>query len=314
MKNQYMFFAKQTFDGVDVAAYSIQDTLIPKTDVHIYEFSCVEEGIPLTDEENAKKLDELTQLLETNYGGLFQLIISESSQFFCSQLYPLIVQFETKLRYALYISQALYNQGKVDATSFLYTVGKTKKSIEDTDFGEIYESIFADANFKPTLMKQYSENLTKADLLKIIQATEENTEWQKIIGKDYNYIESHFLEIKSYRNHVMHNHLISFDTYNKAFRTLLAANNELDRAINDKLITNSSDYSNQVSTIEVIGNIVKALGMFALRLNRFSNSNEMENVRKFATLMVNAMISNVNPQELPAPDSEEPELEETNNA
>ncbi len=64
MKNQYMFFAEQKFENVDISTYSMKDVLIPKTDVHIYEFSCVEGNSPLTDEEKAKKLDELTQLLE----------------------------------------------------------------------------------------------------------------------------------------------------------------------------------------------------------------------------------------------------------
>ena len=154
MKNQYMFFDEQLFDGIDLSEYNKVDIKIPKTNVHIYEFGCVETDICCDDESKAIKLDELTQRLGKAFPESFQIVNSESSQYFCSQIYPLVVKFETKLRYALYISRALFENGNVDKTSFMYEVEKKKKPIEEMDFGVIYESIFTDKDLKGALHRE----------------------------------------------------------------------------------------------------------------------------------------------------------------
>ena len=87
MKNQYMFFNEQAFENFDLAEYIRNDILIPKTNIHIYEFECVETDVCSDDKSRAKKLDELTQRLNTAYTDKFQVINSESSQFFCREWY-----------------------------------------------------------------------------------------------------------------------------------------------------------------------------------------------------------------------------------
>lgn len=42
MKNQYMFFKEQLFDGFDLSDYKKRNINIPNTDVHIYEFECID--------------------------------------------------------------------------------------------------------------------------------------------------------------------------------------------------------------------------------------------------------------------------------
>jgi len=291
MKNQYMFFAEQLFDGIDLSEYNKADTRIPKTNVHIYEFECVETDICCDDESKAIKLDELTQRLENAFPESFQIVNSESSQHFCSQIYPLVVKFETKLRYALYISRALFENGNVDKTSFMYEVEKKKKPIEEMDFGVIYESIFTDKDLKGALHREYSSSLTKADLLKIVSRLEEKTMWHDWVGTNYSYIEKHFLEIKDFRNDVMHNHLIGYTEYAEAKNVLQKAINELDRAISDKLLTNQSEYLNEVNVINVISSIIKALGIAAIRLNQAANSDYAKNLIKAFALLGAGMIS-----------------------
>lgn len=271
MKNQYMFFSEQLFEKLDISAFTKVDTCIPNTDIHIYEFNCNDEQ-SITDEECAKNLDNLSQRLIACYPDGFQIISSESSQHFCRQLYTLVVAFETKLRYALYISRALFENGSVDKQSFQYQVEKQKKSIEEIDFGQIYDAVFTDNEFKSKLLKEYSSNLTKADLVKLIQSINENTMWHNIVGTKYDFIEKHFLEIKDYRNHVMHNHLISFSDYQTASGILQKANDELDRAIRDKLIVNQSSYLNTVDIVEVLSGIIKFLGLAALKINESADS------------------------------------------
>ena len=279
MKNQYMFFSEQLFENFDISSFAKVDTCIPNTNIHIYGFEAnAEENITFIDQ--AQKLDDLSQRMAACYPDAFQIICSESSQYFCSQLYPIVVSFETKLRYALYISRALFENGSVNQQSFQYEIEKQKKSIEEIDFGQIYDAIFTDNTFKSRLLKDYSSNLTKAELIKRIQTLDENTVWHSIVGTEYDFIEKHFLEIKDYRNHVMHNHLISFSEFQAAVNVLEKANAELDRAIRDKLIVNQSSYLNKVDIIEVVSGIIKFLGIAALKLNEAADSEYTKNIAK----------------------------------
>ena len=280
MKNQYMFFAEQLFDGFDLTGFVKTDVCIPNTAVHIYEFICADGENPNDDETKAKMLDTLSGRLADAYPDAFQIINSESSQFFCAQIYPLIVSFETKLRYALYISRALFENGNVNKKSFGYTVGKTEKLIEEIDFGEIYDAVFTDKDLKPRLLKEYSLNLTKADLLKRIQEMEEETLWRKIVGTGYGYIENHFLEIKDFRNDVMHNHLINGKRFDLAREVLQKAIAELDRVVKDKLIVNQSGYLNAVDVFGALKGMITALGMAAIIMKQFADSDYGKNMRQ----------------------------------
>ena len=263
MKNQYMFFNEQAFENFDLAEYIRNDILIPKTNIHIYEFECVETDVCSDDKSRAKKLDELTQRLNTAYTDKFQVINSESSQFFCREIYPFVVSFEIKLRYVLYIARALFENKKtgnqLGKYDFLYCVDKKDQSIEEIDFGKIYEYIFTDQNIQSKINKLNTKKKTKKDWLKEFKSLEEQTIWHNMIGTDYSFIENHFLEIIGYRNDVMHNHLITFAQYEKAKIVLQQANQELDRATKDILLVNKSDYLNNVNIIDVISGFLRAL-------------------------------------------------------
>lgn len=286
MKNSYMFFSEQLFEGLDYSEFSKNDISIPKTDIHIYEFECVSEE--LNEESKAEKLDGLSDRLTNMYKDSFQIINCESAQYFCAQLYPIVVKFETKLRYALYVSRSLFENGNVTKESFLYEVKKEKKPIEEIDFGEIYESIFTDKSLKSALNQKYNTHLTKADLLKIIKDLEENTLWNDVVGDRYKYIENNFLNIKNYRNDVMHSHLISHARYLEAKKVLESAVTELEKAITDKLITNKSIYSNNVNIVDSLSGLFKALGLFALGLERLYDSDKFAGILRIAEMLANS--------------------------
>lgn len=267
-----MFFNEQKFEGFDLNGYEKNDISIPKTDIHIYEFSCKQAN----DEDAAKKLDELTQRLEKNFKDQFITICSESSQFFCKQLYPLIVDFETKLRYALYISRSLFENGNVNKDSFLIDDANKKnqkKRVEEAEFGDFYKFVFSPENFYTTLKTLInSEQMTKSEYIEKIKSLDDSTMWQNWVGDDYNFIQENFIAIKDFRNDVMHNHLIDFECYKKAKEMLKEANDTLDRAINDKLIVNGSKYLNDVNIFETLSSthknhsdngLVGALAIFA---------------------------------------------------
>ena len=268
MKNQYMFFKEQLFDGFDLSDYKKRNINIPNTDVHIYEFECIDSEKNLDDEEKAKKLDQLSKRISDKYADLYKIVSSESSQYFCEKIYPLIVKIETKLRYALYVSRALFEDGNVDKNSF--KIGqKIKKEMEETDFGEIYEAVFTDSDLQGKVKEINGQKLTKADLIKKVESVEENTLWDQIVGANYNYIVEHFLEIKNYRNDVMHNHLLTYKQYIREQKVLNSAIEEFDKVINDKLLTNHSSYSNKTNIMDVLGGMLVLVGTAAVAINKF---------------------------------------------
>lgn len=282
MKNQYMFFEEQLFEDFDLGEYNMYDISIPNTNVHIYEFECIEAEDGLSEEERARKLDHLSTRLTEKYSDMFRVISSESSQYFCENIYPLVVTFETKLRYALYISRALFENGNVNKDSFGIKIGeKNKKEIEETDFGEIYEALFTDPGLQEKVKKiNGQQKLTKADLIKKIDELEETSVWEQIVGSDYSYIGEHFLEIKDYRNDVMHNHLMTYTTYVQERLILQKAVAEIERVISDKLLVNDSDYSNNINIFEVLGGLVRLVSAAVVKLNEFVNSDNGKKIIK----------------------------------
>lgn len=283
MENEYMFFSKQEFADISLDEYIKKDINISKTEIHIYQF---EYKNGKENDDKAKKLDKLTNIFKEKFPEQFVLISSESSQYFCSILYPLVSKFETQLRYALYISRALYNSKEIDVSSFLFEIDKNnKKKIEELDFGKIYETVFTDKDLQDKIKKLSGEKLSKTDLIKNIQSWKENTMWQDIVGKDYSYIEENFLKIKEFRNHVMHSHLIDYNTYKEAKEVLELANKELEKAIKDKLIVNKSTYLNNVNINFVINDYfnseefkqtINNLNELNVRLNNYFNSEEFK--------------------------------------
>lgn len=261
MKNEYMFFTEQHFSDLDLTGYKKTDMAISKTPVHIYQFECIDAEQNLKSEHCAKQLDELTQRLREAYPDYFQIVNSESSKYFCEQLYPFVVNFEVKLRYVIYISRALYMKESIDKNSFLIKLRcKDSKSnglaIENADFGQIYQVIFTDESLRSKVLSNYSGDMTKQDLIKKIQNIDETTMWQKWIGMRDTYIAEHFLEIKDIRNDVMHNHLISYDDYITSKNTMTEAILELDNIIKDKLLSNKSPYLNNINSIDLLGEVL----------------------------------------------------------
>lgn len=124
------------------------------------------------------------------------------------------------------------------------------------------------------------QKLTKADLIKKIEAVEEHSLWEQIVGINYNYIVEHFLEIKNYRNDVMHNHLLTYEQYVCEQSILNHAIEELDRVINDKLLVNDSTYSNSTNIMEVLGGMIVLVSAAAAALNKFAHSETGQNLIK----------------------------------
>ena len=176
-------------------------------------------------EETAKKLssihDEIMTLCESP-----TVLAHGSSEYFNKKLFPLVNDFELKLRKLLYLYSALHKDDK-SASNI--------KELEDKDFGSLFDMLFIDDAFiKDAKAKtnQTSWKYTKKELLKLITELDENVVWDNLLGKEtIPSLRERFSEIRLYRNDVMHAHYINYNTYNSARKLYNLVNSEIDETI-----------------------------------------------------------------------------------
>ena len=309
MNNQYLFFESQDFADADLSGFTKTDTPIPKTPVYIYDFEYQSSG-EISEEEEAKKLDELTQQFARLYPDKFQTILSSSSQCFCRMLYPLVVKFETTIRRVFYISKSFSENGKVDKDTFLLDSDKKRKPIEELDFGKIYDAIFVDAELKSRVIKSYDRALTKEDLIRRINNLEEVSMWRRLVGSDYDFVEKSFLSIESYRNDVMHSHLIDYSTFIQARAVFERAIEELEKAISEKLISNDGTGPNLAGIYEAVKIFYSSLYYFSKKLNEIDFARIYTALQRFFIVDTEEMkaINEKKGEEKPNNNEERPEL------
>lgn len=206
-------------------------------------------SVPGESMEAAKILDPLNRKVCENYRPT--VLANECSAYFNKALYPIVNEFERKLRKLLYLASSLHG----DENSQKVIVG-----LEEQELGNIFETLFSDAAFvkkaKETINKTLSWQFTRAELLDAINKLDENRLWTLLMGDDcVETLCSSFSEIRNYRNDVMHAHNIDYEQFNKAHKLFKKVNTELDSAIG-KLIgakeTNtevtSTDFNNTLSS------------------------------------------------------------------
>ena len=206
-------------------------------------------SVPGESMEAAKILDPLNRKVCENYRPT--VLANECSAYFNKALYPIVNEFERKLRKLLYLASSLHG----DENSQKVIVG-----LEEQELGNIFETLFSDAAFvkkaKETINKTLSWQFTRAELLDAINKLDENRLWTLLLGDDcVETLCSSFSEIRNYRNDVMHAHNIDYEQFNKAHKLFKKVNTELDSAIG-KLIgakeTNtevtSTDFNNTLSS------------------------------------------------------------------
>ena len=208
--------------------------------------------------QKALQINETDEIesLGQNFLGLgeiyYYLAIPDSAYYYFNKaLYPIVNEFERKLRKLLYLASSLHG----DENSQKVIVG-----LEEQELGNIFETLFSDAAFvkkaKETINKTLSWQFTRAELLDAINKLDENRLWTLLLGDDcVETLCSSFSEIRNYRNDVMHAHNIDYEQFNKAHKLFKKVNTELDSAIG-KLIgakeTNtevtSTDFNNTLSS------------------------------------------------------------------
>lgn len=182
-------------------------------------------SVPGVSMEAAKILDPLNRKVCEKYRPT--VLANECSAYFNKALYPIVNEFERKLRKLLYLASSLHG----DENSQKVIVG-----LEEQELGKIFETLFSDAAFvkkaKETINKTLSWQFTRAELLDAINKLDENRLWTLLLGDDcVETLCGSFSEIRNYRNDVMHAHDIGYERFDAAQKLFKKVNNELDLAI-----------------------------------------------------------------------------------
>lgn len=162
------------------------------------------------------------------------------SAYFNRKLFPFVSGFEYKLRKLLYLIGAINHDEK--STSNI-------ADLESLDFGKIFTLLFIDNAFigkvKEEVKTRNQEVFSKADVVAAIEATEENTLWDSLLGKDsVPTLRKRFNDVRMYRNDIMHAQHLNWEKYRNVLTLFKAIHNEMDRALHKIEVVESKTPSN----------------------------------------------------------------------
>lgn len=215
-------------------------------------------------EESAKKLSQINDFIVENFAPT--VLINESSAYFNRKLFPYINEFERKLRKFLYLKSAIYTGEKRI---------ENIRDLESKDLGEIFVLLFTDAEFvkaSKTKVNEKSWQYTKKEIIATLTELSEETVWAELNGGDaVNALSDQFIDVKNYRNDVMHAHNIDADTYKKAKKLFVEINEQLDKEISkiiqiaeeDPSEMETSQYNHRLNGALIAQNLANTLKQFS---------------------------------------------------
>lgn len=179
--------------------------------------------------DNEKVARELDQK-NTEICGRFNptILINECSAYFNKSLFPLINEFERKLRNLLYLASSL--KGDKDLNARI-------TNLESMDLGSIFDWLFTDVEFFKSvkgMINKMTWNFTRDEVLRSINKLEENVLWDSVLGKErVETLRKNFDSVREHRNHVMHAHNIDYTQFQSAKKLFKEINKELDSVIGE---------------------------------------------------------------------------------
>ena len=220
------------------------------------------------DINSAKALSEIRGTIENDFKGNdfnYHILIDESSQYFSTTLYPLVMEFETKLRKFIHntlfdISDESTQKIMTQLKTHLKKAGKDQSQIHKVDFLEkstledIRNFLFSNIGLY-TAIKEYAskpENhcLTRQSLFDYISKNAPKTLWEDFFEADFSdsVLPQNFSKIIECRNDVMHFHYISFERFTECQKLLQETNSDLDKQIKKGIvIENTSENIDKLS-------------------------------------------------------------------
>lgn len=156
------------------------------------------------------------------------VLTDESSAYYDRVLFPLINEFERKLRKLLY------------SASVINDVGNNQISdLESKDFGELFALLFRDEDYWKNV-KVFVNDQKKGtvgwqgfagELQRFLQSETEQPLWDKLLPGKAPLLRENFSDVQKFRNDVMHAHYIKRKDYLDIKRLFTNINAEIDEAI-----------------------------------------------------------------------------------
>lgn len=175
-------------------------------------------------ETNAKIMSEIHEEIISE--NVLTVLNNGCSEYFNKSLFPLINEFERKLRKLLYLAVVIIPSGEIKDVVKI-------KDLENKNLGDIFETLFTDRKFNSLARKTVNTDwqYDKKTILDNINNIEENTLWYQLLSDDVMDLSNNYIFIKNARNDVMHARDINYSRFLKIRRMYKTINKEIDSSI-----------------------------------------------------------------------------------
>lgn len=232
MKNEYLFLTDENRTAIE--DYKPNDIKIEISDIDNTALWTAKYSLPNKNEDSAERLSNVHSVI-IKYSPL--VLSCESSEYYNKALFPLVNELERKLRKLLYLAASISDNEKAK---------ESITSLEQKDFGELFELLFIDQKFISKMkMRINADNrsefngkglYSKAEVQTYLDSLDEHTLWDTILGPNsVPMLRKRFRDVQTYRNDVMHAHNIDKGLFNKSRYLFSEINKELEIALSNLL-------------------------------------------------------------------------------
>lgn len=217
-------------------------------------------------EKDAKMMSEIHEKIVQTYKTT--VLNNGCAEYFNKTLYPLVNEFERKLRRLLYLSSIVDDSEEIEEIENI-------RDLEEKDLGKIFEILFTSKKFNEKIRKFINKDVSwqysKEWIVAQITSFDETTLWGNLLGNRIPELSDNYIEIREGRNEVMHAHNIDYRNFLKRKNMFNQVNREIDNIIGE--ITNSE----QNSIVQLKGfnqQLSKTVETFGAMNNQISSFNE----------------------------------------
>ena len=176
----------------------------------------------------ARKLEKLYDTVKQL--NISMPVLDERSQFFHSELFPLINNYECLLRKLLIVS-GTQNKEKIRKKDY-----EQLMRLESFDLSMLHNLLFTDQYFNTQVKSIFTEenkhDYTKDELMKKVSEINEEPLWDKLFIKDLLIdLRVSFTRLKDYRNIVMHARVITYEEFVAAKKLFTKINKQIKTEI-----------------------------------------------------------------------------------
>lgn len=238
------------------------------------------------------------------------VVSNEASEYFNKRLFPLVNEFERKLRKLLYLAT-------IDNPDYKNKI----QMLEEKDLGTIFGILFVDNDLMKTIQKWINENkqlVSKNEIINYLNGLKENDLWSKLFKKNNDdVLKNNYILVKNFRNDVMHAHNINYETYNEATKLFTSICKQLDDEIKKCVVVSSDkkqfnitlseklekdkyqnnmdfDFNDLVDLKERIHDINKEMYQLAKDLKTISNSDSLKELNETQKKLYEELVNKIN--------------------